>query len=63
MPITQVGAMTMQLVIVLSVVAMSAICFLSAAFMACRERKGWGWFLLVGFLVAATLPSHVLLLN
>jgi uncharacterized membrane protein HdeD (DUF308 family) len=53
--------MTMQLVIALSIVAMSATCFLSAAYMACREKKGWGWFLFVGLLVVATLPSTALI--
>jgi hypothetical protein len=49
--------MTMSLVISLAIALTSITCIVTAACMAWHERKGWGWFLFVGFLVVATLPN------
>jgi uncharacterized membrane protein HdeD (DUF308 family) len=47
----------MSLVFVVAIAAISMTCVAAAAFLAWHQRKGWGWFLFVGFLVAATLPN------
>jgi hypothetical protein len=49
--------MSMSLLITLSTVAISIACVAIAAFMLWHQRKGWGWFLFVGFLVCALLPD------
>ena len=47
----------MALALILSATAISMTCVGAAAFLLWHERKGWGWFLLVAFLVAATSTS------
>lgn len=47
--------MTMSLVFVLSVTAISITCVVTAGYLALHQRRAWGWFLLVAFLVAGTL--------
>jgi ABC-type glycerol-3-phosphate transport system permease component len=49
--------MTMSLVFAVAIAAISMTCVAAAAFLAWHQRRGWGWFLFVGFLVAATLPN------
>jgi hypothetical protein len=48
---------TLSILITLSVAAVSITCVGAAAFMAWHQRKGWGWFLFVGFLIAASMPN------
>jgi len=43
---------TITLVMALSIAAISATCVAAAAFLAWHQRKGWGWFLFAGFLIA-----------
>lgn len=40
----------------------SITCFIVAAFLAVKEKEGWGWFLFVGFLLAgfsSSLPDLI----
>lgn len=53
--------MVMPLVIAFSVAVISIACVITAAYLLWHSRKGWGWFLLVAFLVAASLPKFVYL--
>jgi len=43
-----------SLAIILSVALISTTCVVSAAFLAWHQHKEWGWFLLVGFLIASS---------
>ena len=47
----------MAIVLVLSATAISLACVGAALFLLWHERKGWGWFLFVAFLVAASAPT------
>jgi hypothetical protein len=48
---------TLSVLITVTVAAISITCVGTAAFMAWHQRKGWGWFLFVGFLIAASMPN------
>ena len=51
--------MTMYLILAVSAAIVSTTCVIAAAYLAWHQRKGWGWFLLVGFLVAASMPTTI----
>jgi hypothetical protein len=51
--------MATNLIVALSSAVVSLACVGTAAYMAWHERKGWGWFLFVGFLVAGACLSDV----
>jgi hypothetical protein len=51
------GITMMPIVLILSATAISLACVGAALFLLWHERKGWGWFLFVAFLVAASAPT------
>lgn len=51
--------MTMFLILAVSAAIVSTTCVVAAFYLAWHQRKGWGWFLLVGFLVAASMQTTI----